>query len=135
MYPVGRNGVESSAASGVNRATYKVAAFGVSAAYAGVAGALYAIVSTFVNPDTFPITLSLYLLVGAVVGGYGSIWGAALGALLIQFLDDVVDVLPGIDPKQAGPRTFFFGAILVVVMIVLPLLTQLGNRVYTRSGS
>jgi branched-chain amino acid transport system permease protein len=123
----------AAAASGVNRATYKVAAFGVSAAYAGVAGALYAIVSTFVNPDTFPITLSLYLLVGAVVGGYGSIWGALLGALLIQFLDDLVDALPGIDPKQAGPRMFFFGAILVVVMIVLPLLTRLTNRVYTRS--
>jgi branched-chain amino acid transport system permease protein len=125
----------AAAASGVNNAAYKVAAFGVSAAYAGVAGALYAIVATFVNPDTFPITLSLYLLVGAVVGGYGSIWGALFGALLIQFLDDIVDVLPGIDPKQSGPKTFFFGAILVAVMIALPLLTRLTNRVYTRAGS
>jgi branched-chain amino acid transport system permease protein len=101
----------------VNRSLYKVLAFGVSAAYAGVAGSLYAIIATFVSPDTFPITLSLLLLVGAVVGWYGSIWGAVVGALLIQFLPDVVDLVPRVDTKQPGRATFFFGAILVAVMI------------------
>jgi branched-chain amino acid transport system permease protein len=125
----------AAAASGVNRSAYKVAAFSISAAYAGIAGSLYAVVATFVNPDTFPITLSLYLLVGAVVGGYGSIWGALFGALLIQFMPDLVDLAPRIDPKQGGPRTFVFGAILVGVIILLPLLSRLTNRVYTRAGS
>ena len=123
----------AAAASGINRSTYKVLAFGVSSAYAGVAGALYAIIATFVSPDTFPITLSLYLLVGAVVGVYGSIWGALLGALLIQFLPDLVDLVPAVDAKSGGPRTFFFGAILVGVMILLPLLSRLTNRLYSRS--
>jgi branched-chain amino acid transport system permease protein len=124
----------AAAASGVNRGAYKVAAFGVSAAYAGVAGALYAIVTTFVSPDTFPITLSLYLLVGAVAGGFGSIWGALGGALLIQFLPDVVRLIPSVDPKQPGRATFFYGAILVVLMIVLPLAGRLTNRLYSRSS-
>ena len=42
--------------------------------------------STFVNPDTYPIELSLFLLVGAVVAGLGSLWGIAFGALVIQYL-------------------------------------------------
>jgi branched-chain amino acid transport system permease protein len=111
----------AAAAAGVNRAAYKVAAFGLSAAYAGVAGALLAINTAYVSPLSFPIQLSLYLLVGAVVGFYGSIWGAALGALLIQFLPDIVGLLPHVDTKQAGPTTFAFGAVLVALMLLLPL--------------
>jgi branched-chain amino acid transport system permease protein len=128
-----RDSEVAAAASGVNVPLYKVLAFGVSAAYAGVAGALYGIITAFVSPETFPITLSLQLLVGAVVGWYGSIWGAVLGALLIQFLPDLVDLVPRVDANQGGPRTFFLGAILVAVVIVLPLLTRLTNRVYPRS--
>jgi len=122
----------AAAASGVNRALYKVLAFGVSAAFAGVAGALFAINVAYVSPDTFPVQLSLYLLVGAVVGFFGSIWGAVFGALLIQFLPDVVGVFPHVDTKQAGPTTFFFGLVLVVLMLVLPLLLRVASRVSHR---
>ena len=58
---------------GVSLARYKTLAFGVSAAYAGLAGSLFAIATTYVNPDTFPISLSIFLLVGVVVGGLGSL--------------------------------------------------------------
>jgi branched-chain amino acid transport system permease protein len=121
-------------ASGINNAKYKVLAFGVSAAFAGIAGALFAINVAYVAPDTFPIQLSLYLLVGAVVGFFGSIWGAVFGALLIQFLPDIVGLIPHVDTKQAGPTTFFFGLVLVVLMLVLPVVlraaSRLGNRSY-----
>ena len=120
-------------ASGVNRAKYKVLAFGVSAAFAGIAGALFAINVAYVAPDTFPIQLSLYLLVGAVVGFFGSIWGAALGALLIQFLPDIVGLIPHVDTKQAGPTTFFFGLVLVVLMLVLPVVLRAASRFANRS--
>jgi branched-chain amino acid transport system permease protein len=124
-------------ASGVNRAKYKVLAFGVSAAFAGVGGALFAINVAYVAPDTFPIQLSLYLLVGAVVGFFGSIWGAVLGALLIQFLPDIVGLIPHVDTKQAGPTTLFFGLVLVVLMLVLPIVlraaSRLANRGYSRA--
>ena len=127
----------AAAASGVNRSAYKVGAFGVSAAFAGVAGSLLAINVAYVSPDTFPIQLSLYLLVGAVVGFFGSIWGAVLGALLIQFLPDIVGFVPHVDTKQAGPTTFFFGLVLVVLMLLLPLVLRLGttltNRGYSRA--
>jgi branched-chain amino acid transport system permease protein len=120
-------------ASGVNRAKYKVLAFGVSAAFAGTAGALFAINVAYVAPDTFPIQLSLYLLVGAVVGFFGSIWGAALGALVIQFLPDIVGLIPRVDTKQAGPTTLFFGLVLVVLMLVLPVVLRAASRLANRS--
>jgi branched-chain amino acid transport system permease protein len=120
-------------ASGVNRAKYKVLAFGVSAAFAGVAGALFAINVAYVAPDTFPIQLSLYLLVGAVVGFFGSIWGAVFGALLIQFLPDIVGLIPHVDTKQAGPTTLFFGLVLVVLMLVLPVVLRAVSRFANRS--
>jgi branched-chain amino acid transport system permease protein len=118
--------------SGVNRSAYKVAAFGLSAAYAGVAGSLFAINVAYVSPDTFPIQLSLYLLVGAVVGFFGSIWGALLGALLIQFLGAIVGVIPRVDTKQGGPTTFFFGLVLVVLMLTLPLVLRVASKVSNR---
>ena len=64
---------------------YKTLAFGIAAAYAGVAGALLAIAIAFVNPDTFPVSLSILLLTGAVVGGLGSLEGMLFGAVFIQF--------------------------------------------------
>jgi branched-chain amino acid transport system permease protein len=120
-------------ASGVNRAKYKVLAFGVSASFAGIAGALFAINVAYVAPDTFPIQLSLYLLVGAVVGFFGSIWGAVFGALLIQFLPDIVGLIPHVDTKQAGPTTLFFGLVLVVLMLVLPVVLRVASRLANRS--
>jgi branched-chain amino acid transport system permease protein len=116
-------------AAGVNRSAYRVGAFGISAAYAGAAGALYAINVAYVSPDTYSIQLSLFLLVGAVVGGYGSIWGALLGALLIEFLPDVVGALPHVNTRQAGPASFFYGVVLVVVVLVLPLVSRLLRKV------
>jgi branched-chain amino acid transport system permease protein len=127
----------AAAASGVNGAAYKVSAFGLSAAYAGVAGALFAINIAYVAPSSIAIELSLYLLVGAVVGFFGSIWGAVLGALLIQFLPDLVGEVPHVDTKQAGPTTFAFGAILIVLMLLLPAVLRaaatIGNRRYSRA--
>ena len=121
-------------ASGVNRSLYKVLAFGVSAAYAGAAGSLYTINVAYVSPDTFPIQLSLYLLVGAVIGFYGSIWGALLGALVIQFLPDIVQAL-GVNAKQAGPTTFFYGAVLVALVLALPVALRLASKVANRGYS
>jgi branched-chain amino acid transport system permease protein len=125
----------AAAASGVNRSAYKVAAFGVSAAYAGVAGSLLAINVAYVSPDTFPIQLSLYLLVGAVVGFFGSIWGAVVGALLIQFLPDIVGLIPRVDTKQAGPTTLFFGLVLILLMLALPVVLRVASMVAHRGYS
>jgi branched-chain amino acid transport system permease protein len=123
-----RDSGPAATAAGVNGSAYALAAFGLSAAYAGVAGALLAITNGYVSPGSFPIQLSLYLVVGAMVGCFGSIWGAALGALLIQFLPDLAGAFPDVDTRQAGPTTFAFGAVLVALMLVWPLIVKLGTR-------
>jgi branched-chain amino acid transport system permease protein len=76
----------AAAAFGINVGTYKTMAFALSAAYAGVAGSLYGLATAFVSTDAFPFQLSVALLVGAVVGGIGTIGGAIIGGLINEFL-------------------------------------------------
>ncbi len=105
-------------AMGVNAPLYKTAAFAFSAFYAGVAGSLLGIVSGFVNPDSFPISLSLTLLIGLVLAGLGSLWGIVAGAVYVQFIPTWGQHVPLLS-KQAGPD-FVNGLVLILVMLVLP---------------
>ena len=88
--------------SGISLARYKTLAFGIAAAYAGVAGALLTIAIAFVNPDTFPVSLSILLLTGAVVGGLGSLEGMLFGAVFIQFAPGWGERLAKHRPLQRG---------------------------------
>ena len=106
----------AAASSGINLAAYKVGAFALSAFFAGVAGSLYVIGGTFVNPGTFPVVLSLTVLVGAVVAGLGSLWATAAGAALVTFLPDVVGELS----TATGAPDTFYGLVLIVLVLLLP---------------
>jgi branched-chain amino acid transport system permease protein len=101
-------------AMGVNNALYKSAAFGVSAMYTGVAGALGAIAVQFVAPDSFTIFLSIMLLVGIVIGGLASISGALYGALFIQFVPNIAD-----EVSKAAPWAIF-GVFMIVFVYLMP---------------
>jgi branched-chain amino acid transport system permease protein len=101
-------------ASGVDLTLYKTFAFGVSAFYAGVAGSLLAITVGYVNPDTFPISLSILLLTGVVVAGLGSMWGLLLGAIFIQYVPIYTQKI-----SQQAP-TVIYGVILILLMFLLP---------------
>jgi branched-chain amino acid transport system permease protein len=97
-------------AMGVNAAFYKSASFGISALYTGVGGAIGSLVSAFVAPDSFGPFLSIFFLVGIVVGGVASISGAVFGAIFIQFTPNVADAVPGIvqawlQPLLADPSS------------------------------
>jgi branched-chain amino acid transport system permease protein len=119
---------------GIHLPTYKTLAFGVSAFYAGVAGSLYAITVAYVSPDTYPVKLSIYLVVGVVASGLGSLWGLVFGAALIQYLPTKAAEI-----SKTAPDVFF-GLVLIAVMLLLPtgaagLLKRLGSwstRLYTR---
>ena len=101
-------------AMGVNAALYKSLAFGVSAAYTGVAGALSALAIAFVAPDTFNVFLSITFLVGIVIGGLASISGPIFGALFIQFVPNYAQ-----DISKAAPWAIY-GIFLIVFMYVMP---------------
>jgi len=112
-----RDSETAAQSSGVSLPKYKTLAFGVSAAYAGVAGSLFAIATTFVNPDTFPIALSILLLVGVVVGGLGSLVGLIAGAVFIQFLPIWSQQVS----KSPGAPAVVSGVVLIALMFVLPM--------------
>ena len=101
-------------AMGVNNALYKSAAFGVSAMYTGIAGALGAIAVQFVAPDSFNIFLSILLLVGIVIGGLASIPGALYGAFFIQFVPNIAD-----EVSKAAPWAIF-GIFMILFVYVMP---------------
>jgi branched-chain amino acid transport system permease protein len=146
-----RDSEVAAASSGISLARYKTLAFGISAFYAGVAGSLYAIANAYVNPDVFPIILSVYLVVGLAVGGLDSLVGLIAGAGLIYFLQNHADTVArwinhvpalNLDPKQPGIPSMVFGVVLIVVMLLLPtgvgglmrrVFGPLTSRLYTRS--
>jgi branched-chain amino acid transport system permease protein len=106
---------------GVNISFTKAMCFGVSALYAGVAGALGSIVVGFVSPDSFGLFLSLSFLVGIVVGGLASIWGVLFGALFIEFVPNYADQLSGLfgESAKALPGAIY-GGLLIGLMYVAP---------------
>jgi branched-chain amino acid transport system permease protein len=99
---------------GINAALYKSLAFGVSAMYTGVAGALGAIVVQFVAPDSFSPFLSISFLVGVVVGGLASISGAIFGGLVVEFIPNVADSI-----SKAAPWAIY-GIFLIGFMYLMP---------------
>jgi len=72
-------------ALGIDIAQYTALTFAVGAAYAGVAGALAALLLDFIAPESFTYWLSILLLVGSMFGGMTSVWGAVVGGLFLQF--------------------------------------------------
>jgi len=111
-----RDSEVAAASVGVNLALYKTAAFGFSAFYAGVAGGLLAILSFGANPGSFPVQLSIYLVVGLAVAGLGSLVGVLAGALFVEY----VQVYAPQVSSSPGVATFVLGAALVLVMLALP---------------
>ena len=120
----------AASAMGINLPVFKSMAFGVSAAYTGVAGALGAVVVAFVSPDSFTVFLSITFLVGLVIGGLASIPGAIFGAIFIQFVPNIADEI-----SKSAPWAIY-GVFLIGFMYLLPTGVMGGlYRLWTRVRS
>ncbi|MEU4237963.1 branched-chain amino acid ABC transporter permease [Actinoplanes sp. NPDC026619] len=109
--------------AGVGVARTQVLAFVVSAACAGLAGALFAVLAQSVSPGAFPLTLSLFLLMAIVIGGLGRLTGALIGAFLLVALPSVATSIAenaGSQRLEGNLALTFFGVVLVVVMLAAP---------------
>jgi branched-chain amino acid transport system permease protein len=111
-----RDSEVAAASSGVNLAAHKTLAFALSGVYAGVAGSLFAIQKEIVNPISFTALLSILIVVGAVVGGLGSLAGLVAGAFFIEYLPQ----LAGHVSQRQGVPEVAYGAAIIAVMILLP---------------
>ena len=118
-----RDAPVAAVSSGINLAAYKTLAFGLAAAYAGVAGSLLALLIGFVNPYSFPVSLSITLLVGTALGGFGSLSGSIFGALFVVYAPLYAE-----DISKEAPAVMY-GLILLGLLFLLPGgATQLGPR-------
>lgn len=100
-------------ACGVNVHYYRVLAFAVSSAMAGMAGALFATLQGYIAPDTFSGATSTLLVSMLLIGGSGSVWGPVIGAFCLQALSESMRFLS--DYAMA-----FYGLIIVLVALWLP---------------
>jgi branched-chain amino acid transport system permease protein len=121
--------------SGVSLSRYKTLAFGVSAFYAGIAGSLYAILLFIVTPGSFPVTLSILLLAGLVIGGAGSFLGVIVGGIfvevvplysgdaihpVIRWAQDVGLPIGDVGTTTPGVPSVVYGVILLGVLFLAP---------------
>ncbi|MGC1175213.1 branched-chain amino acid ABC transporter permease [Polaromonas sp.] len=115
----------SAQSMGIHLARYKTLSFALSAALAGIAGALYAHKLQFISPDQFNILQSIDLLLMIVVGGLGSVHGAFLGAIFLismpQAIALIKDYLPAFIGQAPGLQGLVYGLVLIGFVLFEPL--------------
>jgi branched-chain amino acid transport system permease protein len=111
-------------AAGVPVGRYKLQVFALSAAYAGLAGGVYAFFVTYIAPGSFPLVRSIEFLIMATVGGLGSVWGSAVGATIVFLALQVLQSLGTLPSMPVRAPAVFsyavYGLILVGIMLGLP---------------
>jgi branched-chain amino acid transport system permease protein len=98
---------------GVNVSAYKLTAFGIGTALAGLAGGLYVYFARIILPDTFDFVQSIAILTMVVIGGTGSVWGVCAATVALT-------LLPEVSRAAADYRLLIFGAMLMLVMRFSP---------------
>jgi ABC-type branched-subunit amino acid transport system permease subunit len=100
-------------AMGINTLYYKLLAFGIGAACAGLGGVLFASRNGFTGPEDFTLMVSINVLAVVIVGGMGSIPGIIVGAFVLKGMPEILRDLDQF-------RILAFGALLVIMMILRP---------------
>jgi branched-chain amino acid transport system permease protein len=100
-------------ACGIDATRYKIVAFVFAGIYAGLAGSLLAHSTKFLSPDSYSFDLSVEFLVMLILGGSSSIGGAILGAVILEFLPEVLRPLK-------SSYIMVYGAAVVVMIIYMP---------------
>ncbi len=108
-----RDSESASQSLGINTIMVKAKILALSAAYAALAGSLYAYYVGFIDPPPFGFLFSIRLVAMAVVGGLASIWGAIFGAATVRLLTEFLHPFGDID-------TVLFGLLLMVIIILSP---------------
>jgi ABC-type branched-subunit amino acid transport system ATPase component/ABC-type branched-subunit amino acid transport system permease subunit len=113
-----REDENKAAGVGINTPVYKVLAFVASAFFVGAAGGVYAYYLTFIDPrGMFRIIVSVQIVLAALLGGRGTIWGPVVGAFIFEPLNETTNNYE----LLAGPRRLIlYGGLLTLIVLVLP---------------
>lgn len=115
-----RTDVTTVEAFGRNTAAVKIWAFALSSAIAGLAGALYASYVGYIDPTSFPLKESIFILCALFIGGIGNIEGPVYGAAFVILLPEVLRWVGLPDSIAAEIRQIIYGLALVLIMIFHP---------------
>jgi len=103
----------ASVSIGLNPIMIRNAAFGISAAIAGVAGGVFASVTNFISPDSFPFFQSILFLLVVMVGGIDTVFGSLIGAVIIVLLPEALSTL-------GQYRLLFVGVLMLAALRIAP---------------
>jgi len=107
-------------ALGKNVAFYKIIVFVIGAGIASVAGVMYAYYISFINPTSFTVMESIFIISIVIIGGAGNIWGSVIAAAVLVFLPEVLRFLGLPSNIAANIRQIIYGALLVFFMLFRP---------------
>ena len=123
---------------GISLLRYKLMSFALSAAYCGLAGALFAYFYARILPEQFELALSLNLVAALIIGGMGRTMGPVFGVIIVVMVPELIKVLFGAlagDSAGAGQlraplQQIAFGVLLVLFLLKEPLgINQIVDRI------
>ncbi len=110
-----REDEDAAAVMGINTPLYKTIAFALSAAFTGLAGGVYAYWITFIDPDAvFKVIITVQLIIMAVFGGTGTVFGPLLGALVLSVVSEVLAT------QLVTLAELFNGLVIILVVLFMP---------------
>ncbi len=107
-------------ALGKNVTKYKIIIFLMGGSIAAIAGTLYAHYFTFIDPSSFTITESIFMISIVIIGGAGRLSGSILGAIVLVIIPESLRFLGIPTAFAANMRQILYGALLVLFMIFRP---------------
>lgn len=106
---------------GRNTTKLKSLAFFISAAFSGLAGLLYASYVSYIDPTSFTIDESIFIVTALFIGGIGSkVWGPILGAAVVVILPELLRFIGLPDAVAANLRQIIYGLTLIILMFIRP---------------
>lgn len=105
---------------GIAPAAPRLAAWMLSAGFAGIAGGLYARFVGYIDPGSFSLHQTLLILTMLVVGGLGNVWGAAFGAILLVAVPELLSFVPSTSSAADQLEPVIYSVVLLLVVMFRP---------------
>jgi len=121
-------------AAGKDVARHKILVFSIGAGMAGVAGALYAQYISFIDPTSFTVMESIFIISIVIIGGAGSLWGPVIGAVVLVTLPELLRFVGMPSSIAANVRQILYGGALVAFMMWRPQ-GLMGEYAFEKGGA